>query len=114
MIYFQLQDGDDSQLLISADGIESIRAPDRATGRARFSSPPEPDWTIELGGSEADPGRAFLWSNCRSNSVRPPPDPNGAVRDRRLLETEISALGRAWAEEEVATLRVHSKLRTHV
>jgi hypothetical protein len=57
MIYFQLQDGDDSQLLISADGIESV-AP--LTGpAASLQSPPEPGWTIELGGSEAEPGALF-------------------------------------------------------
>ncbi len=79
MIYFQLQDGDDSQLLISADGIESI-APLTAPA-APLQSPPEPDWTIELGGSEADPGALFY----------------GAIAEvilfgRRLIRTEQFAI----------------------
>ena len=79
MIYFQLQDGNDSQLLISADGIESI-APLTAPA-APLQSPPEPGWTIELGGSEADPGALFY----------------GAIAEvilfgRRLIRTEQFAI----------------------
>ena len=57
IINFHLQRGPDSQLLISADGIESI-AP-MAAPDAPLPSSPDPDWTIELGGSEADPDALF-------------------------------------------------------
>ena len=79
MIYFQLQDGNDSQLLISADGIESIAS--LTAPAAPLQSPPEPGWTIELGGSEADPGALFY----------------GAIAEvilfgRRLIRTEQFAI----------------------
>lgn len=57
MIHFQVEDGNDSQLLISADGIENV-APLTAPA-APLPSPPGADWTIELGGSETDPGALF-------------------------------------------------------
>ena len=79
MIYFQLQDGNDSQLLISADGIESIASLTAPAAPLQF--PPEPGWTIELGGSEADPGALFY----------------GAIAEvilfgRRLIRTEQFAI----------------------
>ncbi len=79
MIHFQLQDGNDSQLLISADGVEST-AP--LTARTIPLQPPRAtDWTIELGGSEADPGALFY----------------GAIAEvilfgRRLTQTEQFAI----------------------
>ena len=82
MIYFQLQeDGEDSQLFISADGIESIAPLTAPAGP--LQSPPEPDWTIELGGSRADPGALFY----------------GAIAEvilfgRRLTRTEQFAIAR--------------------
>jgi len=57
IIYFELQDGYDSQLLISADGIENI-VPLTAPA-APLQPPLEPGWIIELGGSETDPGTLF-------------------------------------------------------
>jgi len=57
LVCFQRQERNDSQLLLSVDGVDSVESLPETSELLQTTNPS--GWTIELGGSEADPDALF-------------------------------------------------------